>query len=87
MNIDIPKQLAEKLQAIAKRQNSTPEAVLTQLLTEYESRADESAGSFAALAKSAMSAGIHGNKPVDTAARSREILNSEYSDYLKHQYL
>jgi hypothetical protein len=85
MNIDIPKQLADKLQAIADKQSSTPEAVLTQLLTEYESLTDEQAGSFAALAKSAMLAGIHGDEPVDTAARSREILTAEYSDYLKRQ--
>jgi hypothetical protein len=83
MNVDIPKKLADKLQAIADRQNSTLEAVLTELLTEYESLTGNQPGSFAALAKSAMSAGIHCNEPVDTAARSREILTTEYSDYLK----
>lgn len=78
MNIDIPKKLADKLQAIAHRQNSSPETVLAQLLTEYQDRADEQAGSFAALAKSAVSAGIYCDKPVDTAVRNREILTLNF---------
>lgn len=85
MNIDLPKKLADKLQVIADEQNSSPEAILAQLLMEYEVHTEEQAGSFGNLAKSAMSAGIYCDEPVDTAIRSRKILNDEYSDYLKRR--
>lgn len=85
MIIDIPQELADKLQAIADKQNSTPEAVIAELITEYEIFPGEQAGTFAALAKSALSAGIHCEQSVDTASRSRAILTAEYPDYLKHR--
>jgi hypothetical protein len=37
------------------------------------------------LAEKALEAGIRSDKPVDTAARSREILRHEFADYLKRQ--
>jgi len=40
-------------------------------------------GSLARLAQVALKAGMASNEPVDTSGRSREILNTEYADYLK----
>lgn len=85
MNIDVPKKLADKLQAIADRSDSTVESVLTQLLAQHESLASDQPGSFAALAQSALSVEIGGNATVDTATCSRDILSREYADYLKHR--
>jgi hypothetical protein len=40
-------------------------------------------GSLAELAENARQAGLSTPYPVDTAERSREILKTEYADYLK----
>ena len=42
-------------------------------------------GSLANMAQNARQAGLASAQPVDTAARSREILNAEYADDLKRR--
>ena len=42
-------------------------------------------GSLADMAQNARQAGLASAQPVDTAARSREILNAEYADDLKRR--
>ena len=42
-------------------------------------------GSLADMAQNARQAGLASTQPVDTAARSREILNAEYADDLKRR--
>jgi hypothetical protein len=86
MVMTLPENLAIRLHAIAAQQQRSPEAVLDQLLTDYETRiqlpAKRKKGTFAALVQSALDTDIRSDKPVDTASRSREILSTEYVDYL-----
>ena len=42
-------------------------------------------GSLAEMAQNAREAGLASDERVDTAGRSREILNTEYADYLKRR--
>lgn len=80
-------QLAWRLLDIARRENRPVEAVLESLLERYDqSMPDETKpkpGTLAALAESARRANLRSEKPVDTAARSREILHNEYPDYIR----
>ncbi len=82
----LPENLAIRLHAIAAQQQRSPAAVLDQLLTDYETRirlpAKRKKGTFATLVQSALDTDIRSDKPVDTASRSREILSTEYVDYL-----
>lgn len=55
----------------------SPSEVVDVLTKEYPP------GSLARFAQIAIKAGIASKEPVDTSARSREILNTEYADYLK----
>ena len=81
--------IALRLREIARRENRSIEDVLASLLETYanfESEVDKSEpkpGTFAALAASARRANIRSDKPVDTAARSRQILRDEFPDYIR----
>lgn len=77
--------LTRKLREYARRENRSVEEVLESMLEKYgEPDAEEALpGSLALLAQKAIEADIRSGKPVDTAARSREILHNEYADYLK----
>lgn len=66
----------EYAQHLLKRGYS-PSEVVDVLTKEYPP------GSLARFAQIAIKAGIASKEPVDTSARSREILNTEYTDYLK----
>ncbi len=77
--------LTKRLRELAQRENRPVEAVLESMLEKYgEPNSNEAPpGSLALLAQKALEADIRSDKPVDTAARSREILHNEYADYLK----
>ena len=82
--------IARRLLDLARRENRSVEAVLETLLDTYSPEepsetegSEPQPGTFAALAKSAEEAGIRSDKPVDTASRSREILNAEFADYVR----
>ncbi|MEO8610640.1 MAG: hypothetical protein ABI690_22270 [Chloroflexota bacterium] len=81
--------LAWQLFDIAQRENRSVEAVLESLLAEHypkSSNDEPSPGSFAALNLSAQKAGIGRDAAsTDTSERSREILETEYADYLKRR--
>lgn len=78
--------IAWQLLDIARRENRSVEAVLDDLLADYQPDTERpKPGTFAALAHSAREANIRTEYPVDTSERSREILNTEYADYLKRR--
>ena len=71
---------AKTLQHIASQENRSVEDVLENLLALYQPQP----GTLAELAQSARKADIHTGK-TDTSDRSREILRTEYADYLKRR--
>lgn len=80
--------IAWRLLDIARRENRSVEAVLDTLLSQYDENGEgekPTPGTFAALAEAARRANISSSEPVDTSERSREILNTEYADYLKRR--
>ena len=83
MTIDIPQDLALRLEELAHEQGSTVEELLRTWLGEHTPRRRRD--TLADLAEIAKSAGLASDEPVDTADRSREILNTEYADYLKQR--
>lgn len=112
MMIDIPQDLAERLQDVAKRRGTTVEKLIDELLSEHPpaaeinvsdhssampategeeppSEAQDGYGEFkyppgtlARCAEVALKAGLASKEQVDTSARSREILNAEFADYV-----
>lgn len=69
----------------AKDQRSEIQATESeQLLDEVvdDSKQEYPPGSLARFAKLALEASFASKEPVDTSARSREILNSEFADYI-----
>jgi len=85
MALNLPEKLSQRIQALAAQRGTTPEQFVEQLVDQHEEQQNEPApGTFAALAKSAVEANIGADgPPIDTAERSREILRTEFADYLK----
>ena len=84
MIIDIPQGLALRLGELAEERGSTVEDLLRGLVDQEMPKRQRT--TLADLAEIAVSAGLASDKPVDTSERSREILETEYTDYLKrHQ--
>jgi hypothetical protein len=79
--------LAFRLLEIARREQRSVEEMLEQWLEEHEPDAAQvpTPGSSEALLASALAADIASAEAVDTSARSREILETEYTDYLKRR--
>jgi len=83
--------IAWRLLDIARREKRSVESVLESLLEDYESNGqveegEPQPGTFAALLKAAQEARIGvDSEPTDTSEKSREILNTEYADYLKRR--
>ena len=85
MTIDIPEDIALRLEALAKRNDADIGELLRDMLERYadERATDEKKwATLADLGRTAKAAGLATAQAVDTAARSREILNTEYADYL-----
>jgi hypothetical protein len=80
MHMDIPESVAQRLARLAQERGTTVGEVLESLLNRYEPEVPP--GSLAALARNAREAGLSTPGPVDTSARSREILDTEYADSL-----
>ena len=83
MLIDIPKEVAQRLEKLARAQGSSIGDLLKALLSRYAPESPR--GSLAEMAQNAREAGLFSPQQVDSADRSREILNTEYADYLKHR--
>ena len=85
MTIDIPQDVALRLEELAKRKDADIGDLLRDWLERYEAEHendDKPWATLADLARHAKSAGLSSPKPVNTAGRSREILNTEFADYL-----
>jgi hypothetical protein len=83
MLINIPEDVAQRLEKLAEEESSTVEEVLRALLNRYTP--DTPPGSLAQMAQNARAAGLASAESVDTAERSREILNAEFADYLRRR--
>ena len=86
MTIDIPEDIALRLEALAKRQDAEIGELLRDMLERYthESNTDgRQWATLADLARHAKELNMASPEPVNTAELSREILNSEFADYLK----
>jgi predicted DNA-binding protein len=83
MVINIPEEVALRLEKLAEQQGSTVGDLLRTLLDRYVSEIPP--GSLAEMAQNAREAGLASDEVVETAERSREILNTEYVDYLKRR--
>jgi hypothetical protein len=81
----IPDDLLQQLEDIAQEEGRTPAELLRALLSQYPRQKSDSPppGSLAELAENARKAAISSPHPVDTAERSREILDAEFANYLK----
>lgn len=85
MTIDIPQDVAQRLEELAKRKDADIGDLLRDWLERYEAERendDKQWATLADLARHAKAAGLSSSKPVNTAGRSREILNTEFADYL-----
>ena len=85
MTIDIPEDIATRLKQLAAQNNADINDLLRDMLARYEAdceTGDRQWATLADLARHAKQAGMASGQPTDTSARSREILNTEYADYL-----
>jgi hypothetical protein len=83
MLVEIPEEVAQRLNDLAKEQDSSVGELLTKLLNRYAP--ENPPGSLVEMAQNARDAGLASKDPIDTSERSREILNTEYADYLKRR--
>ena len=83
MVLDIPEELSLKLEKAAKERGLSVDDFLQELLDS--AAPDKPWATLADLARNAKAAGLASPHPVHTSARSREILNTEYADYIKRR--
>ncbi len=86
MKIDLPEDVAQELQEITRKHGIELDFLLRLMISRYkeaERGRDKPYPTLADLVENAEAAGLASAQPVDTAARSREILQTEYADYLK----
>ncbi len=82
-------EVVRKLRDLANKEQRPVEQVLETMLAQYHTEEkvtdedDPKPGTFAALAASAKRAGLASEKPVDTSERTREIMKSEYAEYVR----
>lgn len=86
MTIDIPEDVALRLEQLAEQRDTDLGDLLRDMIERYanEQTADEKPwATLADLARHAKQMNMASPEPVNTAQQSREILNTEYADYLK----
>ncbi len=85
MTIDIAEDVALRLEALAKAKDADISDLLRDMIESYEDKGDAKQKRWATgadFARNAKAAGLASPEPVDTSARSREILSTEFADYL-----
>ncbi|MCE2473757.1 MAG: hypothetical protein J4G18_18015 [Anaerolineae bacterium] len=85
MTIDIAEDVALRLEALAKSKDADISDLLRDMIESYEDKGNARHKRWATgadFARNAKAAGLASPEPVDTSARSREILNTEFADYL-----
>ncbi|MCY4540103.1 MAG: ribbon-helix-helix protein, CopG family [Chloroflexi bacterium] len=88
MTIDIPEDVAQRLEQLAEKHDTDLGDLLRDMIERYAKERtanDKPWATLADLARNAEEAGLASPHSVNTAARSREILNAEYADYLKRR--
>lgn len=80
MMIDIPQDLALQLEQLADAKGYSVETLLRSWVAGQKPK--EPSLTLQDLARNAKKAGIKSDKPVNTAARSREILQDEFADWV-----
>ena len=86
MTIDIAEDIALRLEALAKSKDADISDLLRDMLAsnEIELDTDEKRwATLADLARHAKELNMASPEPVNSAERSREILNTEFADYLQ----
>jgi hypothetical protein len=83
MLMNIPEDVAQRLNQLAQQEGASVGDLLKSLLDRYTAPAPS--GSLADMAHNARATGLTSGQQVDTAQQSREILNTEYADYLKQR--
>ncbi len=81
MKIDIPEEITQQLEQLAAQHDVEVVVLLEQLVKRYTP--DKNWATLADLARHAKELNMSSPEPVNTAERSREILDTEYVDYLK----
>lgn len=83
--INVSSDIAERLKRIAEQENRSLDDVLTSLLNAYPQVKQQPSGNWAlrmALMAQTDTAIEWNERAVDLSERSREILNTEFADYL-----
>ena len=80
MKIEISDELGLRLKELAEDRNLSVEEMLSAMIDRYSPK--RGSATLADLARIAREANLSSEHPVDTAARSREILNTEFADYV-----
>ena len=83
MKIEVSNEIGQRLGQLAEERNLSIEELLRSMIDRYD--VVRSAPTLADLARVALEADLSTDEPVDTAARSREILQTEFADYLKQR--
>ncbi len=86
MTIDIPEDIALLLKQLAEQNDTDISDLLRDMLEHYASDSendDKQWATLADMARHAKELNMASAEPVDTAGRSREILNTEFADYLQ----
>lgn len=86
MTIDIPEDVALRLEQLAEQRGTGLGDLLRDMIERYAKERtpdNKSWATLADLARHAKLMNMASPGPVNTAERSREILNTEYVDYLK----
>ena len=84
MNIEVSDEVGLHLKELAEERELTVEELIRAMLDRFDVKRRKGV-TLADFAKMAIEAGLSSAEPVDTADRSREILNTEYADYLKQR--
>jgi hypothetical protein len=90
INVRISDPLAERLVVLAERENRSLDEIVERILSAHMPNLDEQVndalpGSLAALLHAADEANLR-SATDDTADRSRDILTTDYVDYLQQKY-
>ena len=78
MKIELSDDTGQHLQDLAAERNLTVEELISAMLDRYDVK--RKGVTLADMAANAAKAGLRTPHPVDTAARSREILETEYQE-------
>lgn len=83
MKIEVSDEVGQHLEQLAEERKLTMDELISAMIAEYD--VVRNGITLADLAEMAAKAGLSSDGPVDTSERSREILNTEYADYLKQR--